>query len=251
MEKKTFRPEDGKVKKIRFEGASFSPGTIFLDGSLDRLVAAVAADEDLFYALELQAKRNLQEELFPVLKKLISEAGFKEPYRPPLIVAGCGPGSYTSVRVSVAAVRAMAQAAGCFILPLDSLDVLMHSFWLLNSCAACRSAVVRDAKMNQVYVAGYEIDDDVKKIISTKVAGFEEAASFLSENKYSLVVSDTPEIKKHFSSFAFYESSPNAIGLISAACSALKKEKPVSWEKILPVYLRVSYAEMNQNAAKS
>jgi|GEM_PF-5545185 len=251
MEGEAFKAQDRKVKKIKFEEAAFPAGTIILDGSLDFLAAAIALGEGVFYAFELQTKRNLQEKLFSALKYLAAEAGFKEHFKPPLIAVGCGPGSYTSVRVSVAAARAMAQAADCSVLTLDSLDILMHSFWLFNSCAASRTAVVRDAKMNQVYVAGYEVDREVKKILSTSVMGLEEAVRFLTENKYVFVISDTLEVKTHFSNFDFYESNPGAIGLISAACDALKKNKPVSWEKVLPVYLRVSYAEMKHNADKS
>jgi tRNA threonylcarbamoyladenosine biosynthesis protein TsaB len=248
LDEKINRAENSRINQIKFEGSNLPPGTIIFDGSQDLFLAAVACEEGVFYSCEVEARKNLQEKLFSTLFELLESAGFKRPHQQPLLAVGCGPGSYTSVRVSVAAGRAMAQAAGSPVLILDSLEIVARSYWLLNSCALGKVAIVRDAKMNQVYLAGYELDSDIKKIHPVQIFGIEEAKRFLRENHYLTVISDTFSVYSFFKDLNFLEVRPRAIGLISTALEKYKEGTLSTWEKLLPVYLRVSYAEMKYDA---
>lgn len=91
-------------------------------------------------------------ELMPALSDLCATHGVR-PRDIAQIYVSAGPGSFTGLRVAFAAARAIAQATGCSLLAVPTLDVLA-----CNAPAEAGSlAVVLDAKRAQVYAGYYNL----------------------------------------------------------------------------------------------
>lgn len=248
MEEKNRESFSTGIKKIKDDRAFFA-GSLLFEASSDKLVACIKSSDGFFYCIEENVKHKLQEKIFVVLEAL-SLFALKERNEKPfsLVGVGCGPGSYTSVRVSVSSARAISQAAGCPVLPLNSLEVLAFSFWLSSSCAFGNFFVVRDAKMGQVYAQEFSSEDKLTRLSSEKVISINELAEETKKRKVQLIVTDTPEMLSVFKTQAeVIIAEPDSIGLIEAASSSLNYGNLKNWNEIFPIYLRLSYAEMKQN----
>lgn len=160
---------------------------------------------------------------------------------------GCGPGSYTSVRISVSAARAIAQSAGCRILPLSSLEVLAVSFYLLNSCVSGKVIAVRDAKMNQVYYQSFLFGNNSVEKSEIAILSTEKFKEILDKEGNVPVVTDTQSLADAIGNIRkVHLQKPAALGLIEVSENAYKPQELRDWSQVFPVYLRLSYAEIKK-----
>ena len=91
--------------------------------------------------------------LVPALDRLLKKAGIA-PRDLGLVAVDVGPGSYTGVRVGVAAARMIALAVGCPVAPIMSLDVLAENAEDLEDFVC----PILDARWEQVYAASFRRD---------------------------------------------------------------------------------------------
>lgn len=244
------REAEFEVKRIKFEDSEIPPGSLLLDTSGDYLVAAVSGLEpEIFYAAEVYAPRTQQELIFLVLEKLQQEAGFSKKFLPGVIICGKGPGAYTSIRVGVSAARAIAQVAESKVLALDSLEVIAASHFLLSSCASGKTAVVRDAKMGQLYFLSCEFTNSLVVEEKSAVLSIEEVRAKIEKEGYFAVITDTPSVEELIKGTEIIYQNPLSIGLIDRANHHFREKKFVSWRELLPEYLRLSYAEQSRRKA--
>ena len=100
-----------------------TPGpTLVLDTSTSRCTVLLAA-QGTVHALDVEAERAHKEQLLPMVQAVCRSAGLAPV---DCVLAGCvvGPGSFTGVRIGVAATQALALAAGCAVVRLDALRLL-------------------------------------------------------------------------------------------------------------------------------
>ena len=71
------------------------------------------------------------------------------------IAYGCGPGSFTGIRIASSVVQGLAYAADKPVIPISSLAALAQSAFMENQCTKMLVAV--DARMEQIYWAVYEV----------------------------------------------------------------------------------------------
>ncbi len=88
--------------------------------------------------------------LHPALARLLAAAG-AEARGIGLVVAGTGPGSFTGMRVGVAAARALAFAAGCPVVGVPTFDAMAAAAPRAAAAVAC----ARDARRGEVWFALY------------------------------------------------------------------------------------------------
>ncbi|MCX7832207.1 MAG: tRNA (adenosine(37)-N6)-threonylcarbamoyltransferase complex dimerization subunit type 1 TsaB [Actinobacteria bacterium] len=253
METKADAGYEFEIKRIKFDNSVLNEGTLLIEASSDTLICALKGEENVFFCIETEASKMLQEVLFVVLDEIFNLAGKKSsPRSIPLVVVGNGPGSYTSVRVSVSAARAIAQAAKSKALALDSLEILASSFWLLNSCSFGKIIVARDAKMGQLYYSSFLMEENLEVLEKTRVVGLDDFSKIIERREYNLLVSDSDSVVERFSGVIDSRKvKPNAIGLIDLAEKKIRREKPSEWKDVLPVYLRLSYAEIKRRKDES
>jgi tRNA threonylcarbamoyladenosine biosynthesis protein TsaB len=110
--------------------------------------------------------------LAPAIKRVLDEAGWR-PADLEGIAVGIGPGSFTGLRVGLAAAKAMAYVLGLRIAGVPSLDAAAWS-----AAAKGPVAVALDAKRGMIYAGLYEKSPDRLKVISksslTTLAAFEK-----------------------------------------------------------------------------
>lgn len=74
------------------------------------------------------------------------------------VILGNGPGSFIGMRISAAVVQGLAFAAGLKIVPVSSLAAVAAEAMSLSG--ATRVLVAQDARMKDVYLAGFSADAD-------------------------------------------------------------------------------------------
>ncbi|MCL6517493.1 tRNA (adenosine(37)-N6)-threonylcarbamoyltransferase complex dimerization subunit type 1 TsaB [Alicyclobacillus sp.] len=99
-----------------------------MDTATQVLAAAVRADGGREASVALQIPRGHSRLLHPALKGLLQASGVA-PGDLREIIVGVGPGSYTGVRIGVAAAKAMAAALGIPVRPVSTL-------WMMAEAAA-------------------------------------------------------------------------------------------------------------------
>ncbi len=111
---------------------------------------AVAQGPNLLAARTFSHTMRHAADLMPTVAELTAAAGW-QPRDIEQIYLSIGPGSFTGLRVAVAAARAMHQAIGCRLLAVSTLEVIAQ-----NAPPAARQVVVvLDAKRGQVFGARY------------------------------------------------------------------------------------------------
>jgi tRNA threonylcarbamoyladenosine biosynthesis protein TsaB len=96
--------------------------TLCIETSGPHCSLALAVDGHIYRREEL-LQRTHNQYLLPLLDKLFSDAGIT-PMQLELVSFGCGPGSFTGVRIAAAAAQAIATASDAKVVPLSSAWIL-------------------------------------------------------------------------------------------------------------------------------
>ncbi len=93
------------------------------------------------------------EQILPAVAALLAQAGIR---KPDLMAVDIGPGAFTSVRVACGVAQGLALGWDCKVLAVQSLTALAQQARALNGAAASVACII-DARMNECYVAHYEV----------------------------------------------------------------------------------------------
>lgn len=104
--------------------------------------------------LDLQPARDHSQRIYQHLQRLLDAVG-ADLGSLDFVAFGCGPGSFTGVRIAAAAAQALAFARSIPVCRASSLAVLAAGAGRLLGPG--RYAVCQDARMGQAYVALYEV----------------------------------------------------------------------------------------------
>jgi tRNA threonylcarbamoyladenosine biosynthesis protein TsaB len=126
---------------------------IAIETSGPRGGVALADDETLLEEISFEAGMVHGRELIPSLDRMMRKAGLA-PRDIGLVAVDVGPGSYTGVRVGVAAAKMFAWAVGCPAAPVVSTDVLAENAEDVED----HLCPILDARWEQVYAAQYRRD---------------------------------------------------------------------------------------------
>jgi tRNA threonylcarbamoyl adenosine modification protein YeaZ len=181
-----------------------------VDTTREQLTAVLVTDKKVYQKNGEAAKSGHSSSLFPFIAELMEQAGLK----PEMLDAVCavvGPGSFTGIRIGVAAVNAIAFAANLKRIEVDSFEILAQG-------RAGEVLTVIPAAHGNVFAAKFS---DGKEIES----------GFYGEN-------DLPAAQKTIRADEFSEFGDT----LAAVC--VKKFKENNFVDMLkPLYLRKSQAE--------
>ncbi|MDD6021457.1 MAG: tRNA (adenosine(37)-N6)-threonylcarbamoyltransferase complex dimerization subunit type 1 TsaB [Acutalibacteraceae bacterium] len=158
-----------------------------------------------------------------------------------------GPGSFTGVRIGVAAVKGMAQPLGKECVAVSTLEALAYNLIGLG----CVAVSAMDARCGQVYTASFECGETVERLCgdeAVEISGLEERLK--SYRRPIIFVGDGASLCYDFykdkvpCSFAnellrYQRASSTAL---AAQMKAMRGET-VPAEKLMPFYLRLPQAE--------
>jgi len=205
---------------------------------------AILDDEKLLASRTFESGLVHGREIAPAIKSASDEAGVP-PGKLDLIAVDIGPGSYTGVRVGVAAAKMMAWALGTKLAAVVSLDALANAAASLGE----RIVPILDARRKQLYAAEYAAGPNgvsaVKRLSIVPREGFLETvtrpAVLIGDaiGKFPELFAESPGISHAPKEFWIPEAATVArLGLEAAARGELAD--PVTLE---PLYLRPSEAE--------
>jgi tRNA threonylcarbamoyladenosine biosynthesis protein TsaB len=106
----------------------------------------------------LDEHRRHTEALTPGIAVVLEECGLT-PRDIDRVVVDVGPGLYTGLRVGIATATAFAQALGCDVVAVNSLELLAHGAQEAGVTGLLVSCV--DARRGEVFVQTFRLDDDV------------------------------------------------------------------------------------------
>jgi len=179
--------------------------------------------------------------LMPMVAECLDECGLTMKQLDAVAVT-VGPGSFTGVRIGISTAKGLAMGADIGVIPVSSLAALAEN----GAGEETLLCPVFDARCGQVYNAlfnGFErlTPDGALTIVqlSEELAGkpvllFGDGAVLCAEKIPNAVLA--PEERRFII----------ADGILAAA----QKEKPIDFEDIQPVYLRLSQAEREREGRK-
>lgn len=125
-----------------------------IDTSTDACSVALARGERTGSRHEVRPRQHTRL-LVPMINDLLDEAGIGATDLDG-VVLGAGPGSFIGVRIAASVAQGLAFAAGISLLPVSSLAAIAAEVFAAGTVR--RVLVAQDARMNEVYLAGYEAD---------------------------------------------------------------------------------------------
>lgn len=155
-----------------------------------------------------------------------------------------GPGSFTGIRIGIAAVKGLADGLCKKCFPVSTLEGLAYNL-LGRDCIAC---CVMDARCNQVYTACFAISgESVTRLTADEAIAIDELKERLAAYRKSVVfVGDGAQLCHKALG---YEIAPellryqNAASVAAAAEASFDESKLLSPAELMPVYLRLPQAE--------
>ena len=214
--------------------------------------ASVALSEDgkLISEFYLDSGFTHSETVLPMAKAVLDAARIT-PADVDVFAVNCGPGSFTGLRIGIAAVKALGMSLEKPCAAVSTLEALAYN---MQSTGGVICAVM-DARCNQVYTAFFESDGiNVTRICEDRAVStdelFEDIKKLVEEKKEKVwLVGDGANLclKKFGEEFVKIAPPQLVLGHASGTCIAAKRlfeeEKTVSAAELVPNYLRLAQAE--------
>jgi len=217
-----------------------------LDTATEACSAALYIDGEIQERFEI-APRMHAKLLLPMIDSLMAEASLT-PQQLDAIAFGCGPGSFTGVRVATGVMQGIAYGADLPVVPVSTLAAISQACLQKTAYDTIFTAV--DARMSEIYWAVYQRDaegyatlvGEEKVQPATDVdalslsgygigSGWAQYESVLTEKLSSQILGCDAD----------YLPRSAEIALLGAV--GVKQNKTVSVEQAMPVYLRNKVAK--------
>jgi len=223
-----------------------------LDTATEACSAALYIDGEVQERFEI-APRVHTKLLLPMIDSLMAEASLK-PQQLDAIAFGCGPGSFTGVRIATGVMQGIAYGADLPVVPVSTLAAISQACLQKTAYDTIFTAV--DARMSEIYWAVYQRDAEgyAELVGEEKVqpasdvdalslsgygigSGWAQYESVLTEKLSSQILGIGAD----------YLPRSAEIALLGAV--GVKRNKTVSVEQAMPVYLRNKVAKTTAERA--
>jgi len=223
---------------------------LVMDTSTERAAIGLSLRTGVHYTARTEAGRRHGRDLIPRLGAILAGAGLS-PRDVDLFAVGLGPGSYTGLRVGVAAAKTLAYATGAPIVGLDSLEAVGRN----APAEALWISVVADAQRHEVYVAEFVRAAPEAPLVGSRASRIEAVSAWVSRLEPGVLVIgpglDSPRIRAAVPPELVtsdlelnYPDGRRLIELARDAWTSGRRDNPWLLE---PRYLRQSAAEEQQN----
>jgi len=194
-------------------------------------VSVIDDTQELFFQLDARAKAQTQT-ILPMIEQGLNDLGLAVSDLT-AIAFSRGPGSFSGVRINAAVAQALAWSNDLPVIPVSTLQALAQAAYRLHGLTAVTA--VLDARMNEVYVASYQLDAQgiMQAVDEEQLLSYEQGAEAV---KFTVVGSGANLVQETASEYKNVSATAQDIAMIARA--AAKTENWVSAELALPVYLR-------------
>jgi len=208
-----------------------------LDTSTEACTIALHYDGQIILEHEV-APRQHANIVLPTIKKLLSESSLSLSQLDALAF-GRGPGSFTGIRIAASVIQGLAFSTDLPVIPVSTLQTMAQGAFRVYQVK--RVLVALDARMQEVYFGGFELDENnlmqecIKECVcSPESIQLESKTDWIGigpgwqvyEPQLAHLVTQT------------HDAYPNAQDMIPLAIAAFELGHTVSAEKAIPVYLR-------------
>jgi tRNA threonylcarbamoyladenosine biosynthesis protein TsaB len=193
--------------------------------------------------IEFQSSRRLGAELAPAIQLLLSQAGLGPESPPDLITVDTGPGSYTGLRIGLAAAKGLAFAWARPLIGVPSTCAIVYQ----APSTAHRVLCALDASRGQIYAHTFTRANSVAAFASELDAGLSDAqalGSALTQETY--VIGDAADQLATFPAAQVAPAEhawPNAARIAVAGLRAHLAGARHDALRLCPIYYRPSEAD--------
>ena len=144
-----------------------------------------------------------------------------------------GPGSFSGVRINAAVTQALAWANDLPVIAVSTLQALAQAAYRLHGLTEVTA--VLDARMNEVYIASYQLDANqiMQAVDQEQLLDYATAAQ---AQRFTVVGSGAQLLDAEATQYKTV--CPNAQDIATIAVPQAQQQNWVSAEQALPVYLR-------------
>lgn len=221
-----------------------------IDSSARSASVAITDGEKLLGSFYTNTGLTHSQTLMPMIESLLKNANVRLD-EIDLIAVNKGPGSFTGIRIGVAAAKGMADVLKTPVYGASTLASMAYNL-IDTGCVAC---CAMDARCGQVYYALFDITDGkITRLTPDEADSIENVEKKLEEyKKVKIIVGDGAEIcynnlksKDGVRLTSQAHRFPSAVGVCLEAMNA-PQEKYVESAQLVPEYLRLPQAERELN----
>lgn len=216
-----------------------------LDTSTEACSVALALDGQILVLDEVCPQQH-SKRILPMLQQLLSDAGVSL-YQLDGIIFGRGPGSFTGVRIGVSVAQGLAFGADLPVFGVSTLAAMAQAAAVQQNATEVIAAI--DARMAEVYIAAYALDEAglmqaITPEIAAKPAALPEVLTSLSFTSQLLGVGTGwqtySQALQQLAPALIADSIlyPSAQFMLPFASRAWQQQLFVSAEQAEPVYVR-------------
>lgn len=223
-----------------------------IDTSATAASVAVAEEDKIIGEYFINTSLTHSQTLIPMVEQLLNSISLLVKDLDAVAV-NAGPGSFTGVRIGVAAVKGIAFADKLPCISVSTLESMAYNM-LEADCVVC---AVMDARCQQVYNAIFRINGkSIERLTDDRALSLEDLKRELEriDEKIVLVGDGTAITEKYLNGMlSNVVSAPinkriqNASSTAMLACKMLNDGKTISSDELMPVYLRLPQAQRELN----
>ena len=223
-----------------------------VDTSATSASVCVAQENKIIGEFSINTSLTHSQTLVPMIEQVSEKTGISLD-NIDAIAVNAGPGSFTGVRIGVAAVKGIAFSRNIPCVSVSTLESMAYNM-LDSECIVC---AVMDARCSQVYNALFKVSiGKVERLIEDRALSLADLKRDLQKfSEKIILVGDGAEI-----TFNYLENSLQNVFLASVnnriqkassiACVAfekIKNDETISASELMPVYLRLPQAQRELN----
>ena len=228
-------------------------GILAIETATDTCSVAVSIDGQIRERYEV-APRQHNQLIFSMLEELLPGGTLKE-QGIELIAYGCGPGSFTGLRIAASAVQGLAYSCGLPAVAVPTLAILAQNALRKGEVNANQKVLsTLDARINEVYSAVYEYENDLASLCEGPWACAPNDLALEKSGALTLV-GDGDRFLEHFPEAlrakivsTRIDIVPLARDMIPLALAKFQNGDIQSAEEVQPVYVRdeISWKKLAQ-----
>ncbi len=222
-----------------------------IDTSAVTASAAVLEDGALITATELRSKMTHSQTILPMVEDMLKNAALSLKDID-VAAVNVGPGSFTGVRIGVAAAKGFCFADNIPCVAVSTLESMAYNF--IGLPVRHTVCAVMDARCGQVYTATFEVGDTVTRLTDDEAISIEELGNRLKNlGKTVILVGDGAKLcyttlENTVSNLCLAPDHLRYQNAVGVAAAAYRSDKRCDAAALQPVYLRLPQAERELKA---